>query len=160
METRQMTPFFSSTFSALPFQNQSPIFYCPLFSENYLNPQVRINKMVNKYTVDYHPNPSQLISRIHTLYFYGLQMGWSLFLEFFPKPIYSTLVAEKFQVYSVKTTANAFVSQKIKSLHFYSCSQAKFSLRFLSLSYRQTGIVHSFRTVLLEYIFPEERKFW
>ena len=40
--------------------------------------------MVNKYTVDYHSNPSQLISRIHTLYFYGLQRGWSLsFLNFF-----------------------------------------------------------------------------
>ena len=117
--------------------------------------------MVNKYTVDYHSNPSQLISRIHILYFYGLQRGWSLsFLNFFPKPIYSSLVAEKFQVYSVKTTADTFVSQKIKSLHFYSCPQAKFSLRFLSLSYRQTGIVHSFRTVLLEDIFPEERKFW
>ena len=59
-------PIFSSTFSVLLFQNQSPIFCCPFFSENYLNPQVKINKMVNKYTVDYHPSPPQLISRIHT----------------------------------------------------------------------------------------------
>ena len=42
------------------------IFCCPIFSENYLNPQVRINKMVNKDTVDYHPSPS---SRIHPLVF-------------------------------------------------------------------------------------------
>ena len=39
-------------------------FYCLLFSENYLNPHVRIKKMVNKDTADYHPSPAQLISRI------------------------------------------------------------------------------------------------
>ena len=36
-----------------------------IFSEIYtkcLNPQVRINKMVNKRTVNYHPSPSELIS--------------------------------------------------------------------------------------------------
>ena len=44
-----------------------------------------------------------------------------VFLEFvFPKPVYSTMVAEKFQIYSVKTTANTFVSQKIESVQFYS----------------------------------------
>ena len=47
----------------------APIFCCPLFFKNYLNPQVRINKIVNKHTVDYHPSPSQLTSRIHTLIF-------------------------------------------------------------------------------------------
>ena len=31
------------------------------------------------------------------------------------------MVAEKFQIYSVKTTANTFVSQKIESVQFYSC---------------------------------------
>ena len=47
------------------FKINPPIFCCPLFSENYLNSQVRINKMINKHTVDYHSSPSQLISRIH-----------------------------------------------------------------------------------------------
>ena len=37
------------------FKINPPNFCCPLFSENYLNPQVRINKMVNKHTVDYPP---------------------------------------------------------------------------------------------------------
>ena len=58
--------------------------------------------MVNKHTVNYHASPSQLISRIH--------------IQFFPKPLYSTMVAEKFQIYSVKITANTFVSQKIESV--------------------------------------------
>ena len=35
------------------FQNQSPPFCSPLFSENYLNHQVRINKIVSKYTTNY-----------------------------------------------------------------------------------------------------------
>ena len=62
-------PIFSFTFFALLFQNESPIFCCPLFSENYLNRQARINKTVNIHTVNYHPSPSQLISRIHALIF-------------------------------------------------------------------------------------------
>ena len=53
-----------------PFlKTNPPIFCCPLFSENYLNPQTRINKMVNKHTINHHPSPSELISRIHPLIF-------------------------------------------------------------------------------------------
>ena len=44
------------------------------------------------------------------------------------------MIAEKFQIYSVKTTVNTFVSQKIESVQFYSCPLAKLSSRFLSLS--------------------------
>ena len=86
-----------------------PIFCCPLFSENYLNPQVKINKMVNNHTVDYHPSPLQLFSRIHLTYFYGLLTGLS---EFFPKPVYSTMVPEKFQIYSVKITGKYICESK------------------------------------------------
>ena len=39
------------------FQNQYPHFMFSLFSENYLNPQVKINKMV-KHTVYYRSSPS------------------------------------------------------------------------------------------------------
>ena len=59
------------------FKINSPTFCCPLFSENYHNPQVRINKMVNKHTVDYHPNPpSQLISSIQLLIFLWTPKGF------------------------------------------------------------------------------------
>ena len=50
--------------------------------------------MVNKHTVDYHPSPSQLISRIHThisMDSLGVYLS-RIFLEFFPKPVYSTMV--------------------------------------------------------------------
>ena len=41
------------------------------------------------------------------------------------------MVAEKFQIYSVKNTANTFVIQKIESFQFYSCPQAKLSQFFM-----------------------------
>ena len=50
------------------------------------------------------------------------------------------MVVEKFQIYSVKITANTFVGKNIESVHFYSCPQAKLCPRFLSLFPRQTGI--------------------
>ena len=34
------------------------------------------------------------------------------------------MVAEKFQIYSVKITANTFLNQNIQAVHFYSCPQA------------------------------------
>ena len=40
------------------------------------------------------------------------------------------MVAEKFQIYSVKITVNTFVSQTIEFVQFYSCLQAKLSPRF------------------------------
>ena len=87
------------------FKINPPIFCCPLFSENYLNPQVRISKMANKYTINYHPSPLQLISRIDPLIFICTSKGF-ISPESFLKPVYSTMVAEKFQIYSVKITRN------------------------------------------------------
>ena len=68
------------------FKINAPIFSCLLFSENHLNPQVRINKMVNKHTVDYHPSSSQLTSRIYPLRFLCTPRGFIFsesFLNFF-----------------------------------------------------------------------------
>ena len=49
------------------------------------------------------------------------------------------MVAEKFQIYSVKT---AFVSQKIESVQFYACLQAKLSPRlFFYFYYYPAGIL-------------------
>ena len=47
------------------------------------------------------------------------------FLKFSPKPVYSTMVAEKFQIYSIKITGNTLVSQKTESVQFYSCPPSK-----------------------------------
>ena len=72
-----------------------------------------------------------------------------IFLEFFPKPVYSTMVVEKFQINGAKITANTFASQKIESAHFYSCPQAKLSPIIIP----QSGIANSSRTAFLEDIF-------
>ena len=106
-------------------------------------------KIANKHTVAYWLS-----------YFYGFLRAFlsRVFLEFSPKFVYSTMVAEKLQVYSAKITANTFANQKIESVHFYSCPQAKLSPRFLSLSSRQTGIAHSSWTAFFEDIFPEEKE--
>ena len=68
------------------FKINPPIFCGPLFSESYLNPQVKTNQMVNKHNVDYHPSPLQLISRIHPLRFLWTPQGFispEFFLIFF-----------------------------------------------------------------------------
>ena len=51
------------------FKINTLIYCCPRLFEEYLNPQVRINKMVNDHSVNYHPNLSGLISRIDPLKF-------------------------------------------------------------------------------------------
>ena len=119
---------FSFIFSALLFQNQSPTFYCPLFSENFLNPQARINKIINKHTVDYHPSPSQLISRIHTLIFLWKPKEFispESFLNFFLNLYIPPWLRKSFIFIVLRLLANIFVSQKIESVHFYSCSPSK-----------------------------------
>ena len=151
-------PIFSSTFSALLFQSQSPSFCCPLFSENYLNSQARIKKIVNKHTVDYHPSLSQLISRIHTLIFLWTPKGFispRIFLDFFPKPVYSTIM-EKFQIYSVRITANTFMSIKLNLFNFTHASKRN-SPHVSSLSSSQTRIAHFSRVAFLKIFFPEEK---
>ena len=131
------------------FQNQSPIFCCPLFSENYLDLQVRINKMVSKHTVDYHPSPSQFVSNDFKWVYFS-----RIFLEFFSKPAYSTLVAEKFQIYSIKITGKYICESNNKSVHFYSCPQAKALPQvFISISQAERNSAFLANSVVWIYIF-------
>ena len=115
--------------------------------------------MVNKHTVGYHPSPSQLISRIQTLIFLWTPMGFispKYFLNFFLNLYIQPWLRKNFK-FSVKITANTFVSQKTEPVHFYSYPQAKIYYRFLSLSSRQKGIAHSSQNVFFEDIFPEKK---
>ena len=54
-------------YSTIYFKINASLFCFPLFFKEYLNPQAMINKMVNKHSVDYHPSPSGLTSRIYLL---------------------------------------------------------------------------------------------
>ena len=52
----------------------------------------------------------------------------------FPKAVYSTMIAEKFQIDSVKITGKYICQskKKVESVHFYSCLQPKLSPAFIS----------------------------
>ena len=117
--------------------------------------------MENKHTVDYHPNPSKLTSRIHPLIFLWIPKGfvspesfWNFFLNLYITP----WLWKSFKFKVLRILANTFVGQKIKSVYFYSCLQAKLFSRFLSLLPRQNKITHSSRTAFSEDLFFSQQK--
>ena len=57
-----------------------------------LNPQFRINKLVNEHTVDYHPSPSELTSRIHPMKFLWTPK-WFIFLQYVSGIFYQTCIS-------------------------------------------------------------------
>ena len=118
----------------IPYFKINPaIFCCLIFSENYLNPQVRINKMVYRH-IEYHPSLSQLISRcIRPIFLWTLKefISPESFSNFFLNLYIPPWLRKSFKFVVLRLLANTFMSQKIESVH-YSCSQAKLSLRFLS----------------------------
>ena len=65
------------------FKINAPIFCCPLFFKEYLNPHVMIIKM--EHTVDYHPCLSELTSRIHLLMFLWAPKSFISPEGFFPQ---------------------------------------------------------------------------
>ena len=68
------------------------------------------------------------------------------------------MVAEKFQISSVKITANTFVSQKIESVQFYSYPQAKLPPMFLSLSLGRRELPIPPEQHFLKIFFPEQKE--
>ena len=95
----------------LLFQNQCLHFLLPLFFEEYLNPQVRINIMVNKHTADCHPSPSQLTLKIHPLIFLWTPKVFispESFLNFFLK----LFIPPWCQIYGVQTTGKYICESK------------------------------------------------
>ena len=66
-----------------------------------------------------------------------------IFLEFFLKPVYRTMVVESFKFMILRLLENPFVSQKIESVHFYSYTQSKLYpvVVFLYFSPSRTEVV-------------------
>ena len=128
---------------------------------NHLNPQVRINKMVNKHTVDYHPSPLELTSKIHTLIFL-LTCKWFVspeyFLNFFSSLFIPPWLLKSFNFIVLKLLENTFVSQKIESVHFYSCHQTKLTPRYLPSPLQAEGnyLFHP-TNVFWKSIFPQQK---
>ena len=109
------------------------------FCMKCLNSQVRINKMVNEHTVEYHPSPSKLTSRTHSLILLWTPNGFifspECFLNFF-KPVFRTMEAEKFQILGVKITGKCMCESK--------CWICPFLLMSLSKNLPQVLIIASF----------------
>ena len=74
-------------------------------------------------------NSKQTYCRLSIIIFLWTSKGFispEFFLNFLLNLyIYFTMVKKKIQIYSVKTTGNTFVSQKIEPVQFYSCPKAK-----------------------------------
>ena len=135
------------------------IFCSSLFFKEYLNLQVRINKMVNKHTPDYHPSPSELTSRIYLLVFLWTAKGnISLSIYIFSQNCIPPWLWKIFKSIVLRLLESTFVSQKIESVHFYSCPQTTPSPRFLSSTSRQKEITHFPRTAYFESLFFPQQK--
>ena len=137
-----------------------PFSAVPSFFEEYLKPQVRINKTVNKHTVNYLPTTSQLTSRIFLVKFMWTTAGFISpeFLNFSLNLYIPPWLRKNFKLMVLRLLANTFVSQKSESVHFYPCLQVKLSRRFLSLPPRQKEITHSSRTAFSEDLFFPQQK--
>ena len=80
----------------IPYSKINASIFC------FLSPQVRINKMVNEHTVDYHPIPSEFTSRIHPLIFLWTPKGSispEYFLNFFSNLHMPPWLQESFQIH-------------------------------------------------------------
>ena len=117
--------------------------------------------MVNKHTVDYHSSPSQLTSRIHPVIILWTPRGFissESFLNFFLSLYIPSWLRKSFEYMVLRLLANRFISQKIESLHFYSCSQAKLSSRFLLLPSQAQGNHQFLRKAFSEDLFFPQQK--
>ena len=95
----------------------APIFCFPLFFEECLNPPVRINRNVNEHTVDYHPSPTVLTSRIQSLIFPWTPNGFifpEYFLNFFTTLYIPPWLRKSFKFIVLRLLENTFVIQKIE----------------------------------------------
>ena len=142
------------------------ILWCPLFFENYLNPQVRINKIVDKHTVDYHPSPSQLILRIHSLIFLWTPKRFispESFLNFFLNLFIPPWLRKSFKFIVLRSLQIHLWVKKIECFNFYSCPQAKLAPKFLWLFPQADGNCTFLSNSVFEDIFPEKeggRRLW
>ena len=117
-----------------PISKSTPLVSAaPFFFEEYIIPQVRINKMLNK-TYCWLPPKSFRIQWYILTYFCGLLRGLSpeYFLNFFSNLYILPWLHKSCKFMVLRLLANTFVSQTIKFVHFYSCPQANLSPRFLS----------------------------
>ena len=118
--------------------------------------------MVNEYTVNYHPSPSEFTSRIHPLIFLWTPKGFvfpEYFLNFFSNLYTPPWLLQSFKCMVLRLLENTFVSHKIESVYFYPRPQAKLFPMFLSSPLQAEGnYPFSLNKIFLKiYFSPAER---
>ena len=112
--------------------------------------------MVNKYTVDYHPSRSQLISRIHTLIFLWTRKGFispESFLNFFLNLYIPPWLQKSFKFIVLRLLQIHLWVKKINLFNFTRARKQNSPPGFYHYPPRQTGIAHSSWTAFSEDIF-------
>ena len=69
-------PLPSITVFSMFFKISTHLFCCIFITEEYVNPQVRIDKMINDQGVNYHPSPLELLLRIFLLDFLKISQSF------------------------------------------------------------------------------------
>ena len=94
-----------------PIRLHSTLFCYPFIFKEYLNPQVRIKKITNKPSLNYHPTPSELTSRMHALLFLQtLYLYQDILLNVLLKQYISTSLEKIFTNIVLRPLENAFAS--------------------------------------------------
>ena len=135
----------------------SPFFW-KLSSENYLNSQVRINKMVNKHTVDYLVLHNELQG--YTLIFLWTPKGFispETFLNFFLNLYIPSWLRKSFK-FMVKITGKYICESKKWICSFLLVPPNKPLPQVLIITPRQRETTYSSRTVFSEDLFFPQQK--
>ena len=145
----------ANPYPSQPFANPPP----PPQAEQLPNSQVRTSKMVD--SLDYHPCPSRLASRIHPFIFLKTPQGFTslsrTLVEFSLKLLYSTMCGKYFQIYGVHIRRKC-----IDSRHFYSCpSQLKTHLQVFVITHQAEENYLFLQAVFFrKSVSPDSRKWW
>ena len=117
--------------------------------------------MAIKYTADCHLSPSELTSRIHIAIFLWTLKGFispEYFMNFLSNLYTLTQWQRRFKFMVLRLLKHTFVSQKIKSVQFYSYPQTKLSSRLLQSPHTQKKATHISRTEFFERRIMELKK--
>ena len=141
----------------------APIFCCPLFSENYLNPQARVNKLVNKHVLNYHTSPSQLTSRIHRLRFLWSPKGFispEPYMNFFLNLYIPPWLWNRFKFIVLRLLENIFVSQRIELLIFTHAQKQNYFPGFYHYPQAEENYLFPPKQRFLKIYFPQQKGGW
>ena len=106
------------------FKISTIFFRCPFFFEEYINPQVRINKMVNKFNIDSFRIYLKDISSYISINLLRLYLFQKILINFLLNLYIPTWSWKNFKFMVFRFLENALSNQKIEVGHIYSCLQS------------------------------------